>query len=189
MRIIAGKFKGRTLATPTDGATRPTSDRNRESLFNILENRHEIAFEQCRVLDLFAGTGALGLEALSRGARSATFVENSAAARAIIRSNIEILAVEGMSRILRRDATDLGSVGRMSCFNLVFVDPPYGQGLGEKALIKAQAGGWLSQDATLILEESAGVTIALPAIFALQDKRVYGRSVLYFYKIDTENAL
>jgi len=182
MRIIAGKFKGRPLASPPDEKTRPTSDRTRESLFNILENGLGLVFEQCRVLDLFAGTGALGLEALSRGAISAVFVEQSPIARAVIQQNIEAFALQGRTRILRRDATNLGNIGRMQPFDLVFVDPPYGQGLGEKALSCALAGGWLVADATLILEEAATSTVQSPIGFILQDERHYSSSSLYFYK-------
>jgi len=185
MRIIAGKFKGRTLFSPTDSTIRPTSDRNRETLFNILTNRYKLAFNQCRVLDLFAGTGALGFEALSRGAISATFVEKSAAARAIIHRNIEALSVEGVTRILRRDAQDLGSIGRLLPFNLVFVDPPYAQTLGEKALISAYEGGWLTKDTLIILEEDISAAITLAPAFCLQDERCYGRSTLRFYTVST----
>jgi len=183
MRIIAGKFKGRVLVSPRNISTRPTSDRNRESLFNILEHGQDVHFDSVRVLDLFAGTGALACEALSRGAKSAVLVEQSAAARAIIHQNIEALALEGVARILRRDATDLGSIGRLKPFNLIFADPPYGQGLGDKALISAFEGGWLAADAVVVLEESATAIVTLPPAFGLLDKRVYGSSCLHLYKI------
>jgi len=183
MRIIAGKFKGRALASPLDDAIRPTSDRNRENLFNILENGKDIILARARVLDLFAGTGALGLEALSRGATAAFFVEKSPTARALIQQNIETFSLQGQARILRRDATDLGSIGRMLPFNLIFADPPYGQGLGEKALMSALEGGWLADDATLILEEATATTITLPTHFICQDTRHYGHSTLRFYKV------
>jgi len=186
MRIIAGKFKGRTLVTPIDQSIRPTSDRARESLFNILENGHGLNFDGCRVLDLFAGTGAVGIEALSRGAGVVTFVEQSAAARALIHQNIEALALEGQTRILRRDATDLGSVGRIQPFNLVFADPPYNQGLGDKALISALKGGWLASRAILVLEENVKARIALPASLICQDERPYGDTILRFYRIEND---
>jgi len=182
MRIIAGKFKGRMLVSPTSETVRPTSDRNRESLFNILEYGVGIDFHRTRVLDLFAGTGALGIEALSRGASAAVFVEQAVKARAIIHQNIEALALEGCARILRRDATDLGDIGRLQPFNLVFADPPYAQGLGDKALANALAGGWLAGGATLVLEESRAATLSLPVAFERLDERYYGSTCLYFYR-------
>jgi len=189
VRLIAGKFKGRSLASPASDAIRPTSDRNRENLFNILEYGHSVDFAHCRVLDMFAGTGALGLESLSRGAMSAVFVEKSASARALIRQNIENLALEGKTSILRRDATGLGNVGRLLPFNLVFADPPYGQGLGEQALTSALEGGWLSDGAIVVLEESAAATISLPTAFTLRDERQYGASCLRFYTVSAHSNL
>jgi 16S rRNA (guanine966-N2)-methyltransferase len=135
MRVVAGRFRGRAIASPADESVRPTSDRVRESLFNILE--HGIAgfsLSGVRVVDLFAGTGALGLEALSRGAAFCLFVDDAVAARALIRTNIELLQLAGATRIFRRDATDLGPAGTMAPFGLAFIDPPYGRGLGERAL-------------------------------------------------------
>lgn len=175
MRIVAGRFKGRTLKAPRSDATRPTSDRVRESLFNILE--HGIAdftVEGARVLDVFAGTGALGIEALSRGAASCLFVEDDAEARGIIRANIEMLALTGVTKLFRRDATKLGPAGRYDSFDLVLADPPYGKGLGEQALASAISGGWLAPGAVCVLEERNDTEIALPAPLVLLDRRVYG---------------
>src|SRR5215813_3342294 len=133
MRIVGGTFKGRAIAAPEGRATRPTSDRARESIFNVLAHADwSPGVEGRRVLDLFAGSGALGFEALSRGAAFALFVDTDAAARGAIRENIETLGLFGETRIHRRDATDLGlkPAGVGAPFDLVFLDPPYGKGLG-----------------------------------------------------------
>ena len=143
MRIIAGQFKGRTLATPSSQAVRPTSDRLRESMFNILMHAHDDAIEGARVLDLFAGTGALGIEALSRGAVHALFVDDSTEGRGLLRENIERLGLGGITKVFRRDATKMGPGNPHAPFTLVCCDPPYRKGLGEKALASARAGGWM----------------------------------------------
>jgi 16S rRNA (guanine966-N2)-methyltransferase len=132
VRIVGGEFRGRTLATPRSSDIRPTADRTRESLFNILSHSYPEALEGTRVLDLFAGTGAVGLEALSRGCRQALFVEQGVEGRGLLRVNIEALGLQGRAKIFRRDATDLGPVGTMEPFHLVFADPPYAKG-SEKA--------------------------------------------------------
>jgi 16S rRNA (guanine966-N2)-methyltransferase len=135
MRVVGGKFRGRGLVSPDHEGLRPTADRVRESVFNIL--LHGIAdfdVDGVRVIDLFAGTGALGIEALSRGAAYCLFVEETAEARALIRTNVETFGLTGVTRIFRRDATDLGPAGNIEPFALAFLDPPYGKGLGEKAL-------------------------------------------------------
>ncbi|MHB1110468.1 MAG: 16S rRNA (guanine(966)-N(2))-methyltransferase RsmD, partial [Devosia sp.] len=150
MRIVAGKFRGKNLFSPSDETIRPTSDRARESIFNILSSRLGPNLDGSRVLDLFAGTGALGLEALSRGAASVVFVDTGAAARGLIRDHIEAFGAGGVAKLLRRDATDLGPAGTMGPFNLVFLDPPYGRGLGEKALASLAAGKWLAPDAVIV---------------------------------------
>jgi 16S rRNA (guanine966-N2)-methyltransferase len=175
MRIIAGKFRGATIEAPKGLGTRPTSDRVREALFNVLEHgKPEIYFEGARVLDLFAGSGALGLEALSRGARYCLFIEDDAGARAAIRRNVEALGLTGITKIWRRDATRLGPAGTVSPFDLVFCDPPYGKGLGERALAAAVAGGWVKAGAVAVLEERAGITPGWPAPFSEIDRRHYG---------------
>ncbi|MCT8267062.1 16S rRNA (guanine(966)-N(2))-methyltransferase RsmD [Afifella sp. JA880] len=180
MRIVGGSLKGRQLAAPKTQAVRPTTDRLRESLFSILEHRHGLPAKGSRVLDLFAGTGALGLEAISRGAGYALFVEQGVEGRSLIRKNIETLALTGATRIFRRDATRLGVVGTMAPFDLVFCDPPYGKGLGEQALAAALAGGWLKPDALIVLEESDRAEISLPEGFALVDKRESSDTQLIF---------
>src|SRR5687768_1048375 len=132
MRIVGGRLRGRVLAGPKSPAIRPTADRLRESLFNILAHAYGDPIDGARVLDLFAGTGALGLEAISRGAAFALFVDDGAEARALIRGNVDALGLGGVTRIFRRDATRLGTAHPVEPFSLVFLDPPYGMGLAEK---------------------------------------------------------
>jgi 16S rRNA (guanine966-N2)-methyltransferase len=183
MRIVGGKFRGASLAAPKSRDIRPTSDRVREAIFNIIAHGLEgVEIEGARVLDLFAGTGALGLEALSRGAAYVHFVEDNAEARGLIRRNIEALGAMGAARIYRRDATKLGPAGTLRPFDLVFADPPYGKGLTEKALASALAGGWLTQDAAAIVEERADAAFVPPAGFNLIDRRVYGDTAIHFLR-------
>lgn len=174
MRIVAGRFKSHSLVAPKGSSTRPTSDRVRQALFNVLEHGFGFHFEGARVLDLFAGSGALGLEALSRGAKFCCFIDEAAAARASIRRNVEALGLTGAAKIWRRDATKLGPAGTLAPFDLVFCDPPYGKGLGELALLAAAQGGWLMPDAIAILEERRDAVLDLPAGFEVLEERVYG---------------
>jgi 16S rRNA (guanine966-N2)-methyltransferase len=179
MRIVAGKFRGKLLTSPEDDSIRPTADRVRESVFNILASRLGPNFDGLRVLDLFAGTGALGLEALSRGASNVVFVDTGAEARGLIRDHIEAFGAGGVAKLLRRDATSLGPAGTMGPVDLVFLDPPYGKGLGEQALVSAKAGGWLKPETLLVLEESSDVAVELPPGFALDDRRAYGAAAVH----------
>ncbi len=183
MRIIAGKFRGKALTSPEDDSIRPTADRVRESLFNILASRLGPNFDGLRVLDLFAGTGALGLEALSRGASNVVFVDTGAEARGLIRDHIEKFGAGGVTKLLRRDATSLGPAGTMGPVDLVFLDPPYGQGLGELALVSLAAGGWLKPETLLVLEESSAATIALPSGFTLEGRREYGAAAIHILSL------
>jgi len=172
VRIIAGKARGTRLADVGAGDAaahlRPTSDRVRESLFSMLT--HLGVVNGARVLDLFAGTGALGLEALSRGAAHVSFVENGRAGQKLIAQNVAKMRVEDETAVLRLDATDLGAAS--AAFNLVFLDPPYGKALGQEALTSAAAGGWLAQDAVIVWEESA--PMHAPQGFTRMDRRKYG---------------
>ncbi|WP_208440298.1 16S rRNA (guanine(966)-N(2))-methyltransferase RsmD [Bartonella raoultii] len=183
MRIVGGKFAGRVLFTPVGQSIRPTSDRTRESLFNILASREEQFWTNKRVLDLFAGTGALGLEALSRGAKAAVFVENSVEGRALIQKNIEAFELQSMGRILRRDATKIGNIGTMLPFDVIFADPPYGHCLGEHAFIEAVRGGWAKAHTLFVLEEKKEAIIHLPEIFYLNDERFYGETAIRLYTL------
>lgn len=182
MRIVGGEFRGRSLATPKSNDIRPTTDRTRESLFNILSHSYPEALDGTRVLDLFAGTGAVGLEALSRGCRQALFVEQGVEGRGLLQTNIEALALQGRAKVFRRDATSLGGVGTMEPFHLVFADPPYAKGLGEKALESAAVGNWLVPGALVILEERADVQPAPVAVFENLDVRVFGDTRMHFYR-------
>ncbi len=183
MRIAGGRFRGRAISAPPGTLTRPTSDKVREALFNILAHGiAEFDLVGARVLDLFAGSGALGLEALSRGAAYCLFVEDHADARGAIRDNIEALGLTGASKVWRRDATKLGPAAPMQPFQLLFADPPYGKGLGELALGAAVAGGWLADAAVCLVEERADIAWAMPAGFTLLDRRVYGDTALHFLR-------
>jgi 16S rRNA (guanine966-N2)-methyltransferase len=181
MRVVGGKFRGRALASPDHEGLRPTADRVREAVFNIL--LHGIAdfeIEGARVIDLFAGTGALGIEALSRGAAYCLFVEEAVEARALIRTNVEAMGLTGVTRIFRRDATDLGAAGNIEPFALAFLDPPYSKGLGEAALVSLQEGGWLAPGAVVVLEERESTSVGLPSGFAEIDRRSYGEAQVIF---------
>ena len=183
MRIVAGRFRGKQLTSPEDGSIRPTADRVRESVFNILASRLGPNLEGLRVLDLFAGTGALGLEALSRGASNVVFVDTGAEARGLIRDHIEAFGAGGVAKLLRRDATSLGPAGTMGPVDLVFLDPPYGKGLGEAALRSLSDGKWLHTNTVLVLEETSGSTLALPSGFILDDRREYGAAAVHFIRL------
>jgi 16S rRNA (guanine966-N2)-methyltransferase len=184
MRIVGGQFKGRAIAAPPGRDTRPTGDRAREAMFNILAHAPwSPGVEGARVLDLFAGSGALGLEAMSRGAAFALFVETDAAARGAIRDNVEALGLFGATRIHRRDATDLGvkPAGLGEPFNLVFLDPPYGKGLGPAALARLRPGGWITDNALLVFECGEDETPATPGFDTL-DERIYGVAKVLFLR-------
>jgi 16S rRNA (guanine966-N2)-methyltransferase len=184
MRIVGGRFKGRAIVTPPGQGTRPTGDRAREAAFNILAHAPwSEGIDGKRVLDLFAGSGALGIEALSRGAAFALFVETEAAARAAIRDNVEALGLFGVTRIHRRDATDLGvkPAGLGDPFDLVFLDPPYGKGLGEAALLRLRDGGWITPGALIVFECGADETPRTPSYEEL-DVRDYGAAKVLFLR-------
>jgi 16S rRNA (guanine966-N2)-methyltransferase len=180
MRIVAGRLKGRSLVTPSDNTIRPTSDRLRETLFNILAHREGNILHDARVLDLFAGTGALGCEALSRGAAFAVFVDEGQHARGIIRENIENLGLGGVTKVFRRDAQRLGPCAPNEPFSLVFADPPYRQGLAQKALENAIINGWLTAQACVVVEEASDTSFAFPSPIVEVERRVYGESQVIF---------
>lgn len=184
MRIIGGARRGLLLAEVGDGDPaahlRPTSDRVREAIFNLLTNSlAENPVPGARVLDLFAGTGALGLEALSRGAARVAFVDDGAKARALLRANVEKMQAMGTTDIWRRDATRMGD-NRGAPYGLVFLDPPYHKGLGEAALVSALAGGWLAPGAVIVWEE--GTAPQPPAGFTTLDQRRYGDTLVTLLK-------
>ena len=179
MRITAGKFKARSLAAPGDASIRPTSDKVRQAIFNILEHRDfgfGFGLEGVRVVDLFAGTGAMGLEALSRGARFCLFVDDSAVSRALIRQNVEALGLTGATKIWRRDAATLGPLDTLSPFDLAFLDPPYRKNLLAPALAGLRAGGWLTSPALAVAEMAEEEDLPSTEGYEVLDDRVYGDS-------------
>lgn len=185
MRIVGGRFSGRRLASVGDGAPaaqlRPTSDRTREAVFNLLAHGDYPPIEGARVLDLFAGTGALGLEALSRGAVWAVFIEDHPKSRGLIRENIEALGLTGATKLFRRDATRLGP-HRGAPFDLIFLDPPYGRDLAGPAIAAAIAGGWAAEGAVFILEQGQGEAPPAPDGLIARDERRYGDTVVRFFQ-------
>ena len=185
MRIVSGEFRGKTLAAPAGKTTRPTSDRARQAIFNILEHAAwSKGVRDARVIDLFAGSGALGFEALSRGAAFCLFVETDEAARGAIRENVDAMGLFGRTRVHRRDATQLGQRPGADgpAFDLAFLDPPYGKGLGETALAKLAAGGWLAPGAVAVFERGAEEAPLSAAGFEELDVRDYGAAKVWFLK-------
>src|SRR5580704_3195112 len=183
MRVVGGRLGGRTLAAPKSQTIRPTADRLREALFNILIHGYGDPVSGARVLDLFAGTGGLGIEALSRGAAFALFIDDGAEARALLRENVTTLGLGGASRIFRRDATKLGPVHPLEPFTLAFFDPPYGQGLAEKALVSASAGNWLTRDALIVVEEASKANFSAPEGFIESERRRYDDTEFIFLRM------
>ena len=182
MRVVGGRLKGRNIAAPASRDIRPTADRLRESVFNILVHAYDDPIEGARVLDLFAGTGALGIEAVSRGAAFALFVDNGAEARALLRNNVESLALGGVTKVYRRDATNLGPAYPMEPFSLAFLDPPYGKRLAEKALTSLREGGWLTPGALLVVEEATAAVFAAPDGFEELERRAYDDTEFVFLR-------
>ena len=182
MRVVGGRLKGRNLAAPSSQHIRPTADRLRESLFNILIHSYGDPITGARVLDLFAGTGALGIEAISRGAAFALFVDNGAEARALLRNNVEALGLGGVTKVYRRDATNLGPAHPIEPFSLVFLDPPYRMKLAEEALVSLRDGGWLTPGALAVVEEAKAAEFSAPEGFDELERRVYDDSEFVFLR-------
>ena len=183
MRIVGGQFKGRALTAPDGRNTRPTSDRAREAIFNVLAHADWAPnLAGARVMDVFAGSGALGFEALSRGAASCLFVENDEGARGAIRDNIEALGLFGATRIHRRDGTQLGPRpgSQSETFDLVFLDPPYHKGLGERALDCLISGNWLSENATIVFERGADEDDFATEVWEIINTKIYGAALILF---------
>jgi 16S rRNA (guanine966-N2)-methyltransferase len=185
VRITGGAIGGRTLLAPEGDRVRPTSDKVRQAVFNILAHG-DLALELggARIADLFAGSGALGLEAISRGASFCLFVDDNAQSRALIRENVEAFGLTGSTKIWRRDATDLGpmSPGAGGPFDLVFLDPPYRKGLIAPALKSLRGGGWLATDALLVAETAADEDVPPTEGFTALDARVYGETRVMFLR-------
>jgi 16S rRNA (guanine966-N2)-methyltransferase len=188
VKISGGQFRGRALIEPRDGRVRPTSDKVRQAIFNILAHNDfgtGFVLEGAKVVDIFAGTGALGIEALSRGASFCLFVDDNADSRALIRRNIEALNLTGASKIWRRDGTALGplAAGAGGPFDLAFLDAPYRQGLTEKALESLAQGDWLAKNALIIAETATDEVLSAPSSFKLVDNRSYGDTSVYTFGI------
>ncbi|MCF4128161.1 16S rRNA (guanine(966)-N(2))-methyltransferase RsmD [Methylobacterium sp. SyP6R] len=183
MRIVGGELRGRGLAGPRSDAIRPTADRLREAMFNVLTHAYDDPVAGARVLDLFAGTGALACEAISRGAAFALLVDDGAEARGVIRQNLDTLGLGGVTRLFRRDATRLGAAPPGERFGLVFCDPPYGRDLAPKALSAARDGGWLADDALAVVEEAASAALAAPDGFSELERRTYGDTQVAFWRL------
>jgi 16S rRNA (guanine966-N2)-methyltransferase len=182
MRVVGGRLKGRNIASPSTQAIRPTADRLREALFNILIHAYDNPVLDARVLDLFAGTGALGIEAVSRGAAFTLFVDNGAEARALLRNNVEALGLGGVTKVYRRDAADLGPAHPVEPFSLVFLDPPYRMKLAEKALGSLRDGGWLTPEALLVVEEHKAAGFVAPDRFEELERRAYDDTEFTFLR-------
>jgi 16S rRNA (guanine966-N2)-methyltransferase len=183
MRIVAGRHRGRLLTVPEGLDVRPTSDRARESLFNVLVHRyppHEFSLIGARAIDLCAGTGALGLEALSRGAAHVTFVERAPAALAALAANIRAMKADKATSVLKVDATHLPRAP-IPC-SLLFLDPPYADGIAPAALAAAVAAGWLADGAVAVVETAASDAPIRPEGFVLDDRRVYGKAAVSFLR-------
>ncbi len=185
MRVTAGKFGGRVLKGPSDAQIRPTSDKVRQAVFNVLSHRDfgfPFSMEGARIVDLFAGTGAFGIEALSRGARYCLFVEEAASSRAIIRENVETLGLTGVSKIWRRDATALGALDTLSPFDLAFLDPPYRKDLMGPALASLRDGGWLKSPALVIAETAEEEILPSTEGYTILDERIYGDTKIAYLR-------
>jgi 16S rRNA (guanine966-N2)-methyltransferase len=187
MRIVAGDLRGRPLVSPEGGGTRPTSDRARQAIFNVLEHASWAApLSGARVLDLYAGSGALGFEAISRGAAFCLFVETDDVARGAIRENADVFGLMGRTRVHRRSATDLGlrpgSAGE--AFSLAFLDPPYGKGLGEQSLSRLLEGDWLAPGATVVFERGSDEPEIETPGYQRLDARDYGAARVLFLRAD-----
>ena len=182
MRVVGGRLKGRNLASPSSRDIRPTADRLRESVFNILIHAYGDPISGARVLDLFAGTGALGIEAISRGAAFALFVDNGTEARALLRNNVEALGLGGVTKVYRRDATHLGPAHPLEPFSLAFLDPPYRMKLGEQALGSLRDGGWLTSGALAVVEEAKSAAFAAPEGFEELERRAYDDTEFTFLR-------
>lgn len=183
MRVVGGRLRGRNIASPQSQEIRPTQDRLRESLFNILAHGYGNPIVDARVIDLFAGTGALGIEAISRGAGFTLFVDNGAEARALLRNNVEALGLGGVSKIYRRDATNLGPAHPVEPFQLAFLDPPYGKGFAELALASLRDGKWLTSDALVVVEEATASAVAAPDGYEEIERRAYDDTEFVFLRV------
>ncbi len=182
MRVVGGRLRSRPIAGPKSDGLRPTADRLRESLFNILAHAYGDPVTDARVLDLFAGTGALGIEAISRGAAYALFVDDGVQARALLRDNTETLGLGGVTRIFRRDATKLGPARRSSRSRSPFSIRPTARAWPRRRLASARDGGWLAPGALVVVEEAADAGFTAPGGFEELERRTYDDTELVFLR-------
>lgn len=176
MRIIAGKYRGKKLFAPDNYEVRPTAERAREALFNILYS-HLGGFAQCRVLDVFAGTGAFGLEALSRGAQEVALIDKNIR---LAQKNAQLFSQDiDKIALISADAAALPFASKP--FNLLFMDAPYAKGLSEKAILSLQQKGWLEDNALCLVEMRKDEVLNLPENFVFYDERIYGLAKIAFY--------
>jgi 16S rRNA (guanine966-N2)-methyltransferase len=190
MRITGGDFSGRALVPPRNAAVRPTSDKVRQAIFNLLEHAPALAgfsLAGLRVVDLFAGTGALGLEALSRGASFCLFVDDSPESRALVRRNIEALGLTGASKIWRRNAAFPGRLDTLAPFGLAFLDPPYRHGLIEPALDSLSAGDWLQQNAIVVSESDESEALGPIQNYEILERRIYGGTAVTLLRFKSKS--
>jgi 16S rRNA (guanine966-N2)-methyltransferase len=185
MRIVAGAYRGRTLVAPKGQSVRPTAERARQALFNVLEHAPWglQVWSDVRVIDGFAGSGALGLEALSRGAPFCLLADNDRAARAAIEANLAALGCGDRARVLGQDLTRLGARGGEAAFDLVFLDAPYGSGLAEGALAALKGGGWFAAGALVVVERGEGEGPLAAAGLAPLDERAWGKAHVTFFRV------
>lgn len=191
MRIVAGQYRGRAIVTPEGQNTRPTSDRARQAIFNVLEHAPWAeGLHEARVIDVYAGSGALGFEALSRGAAFCLFVDTDDGARGAIRENMDAYGLFGRCRVHRRSATDLGprpgSAGE--AFTLAFLDPPYAKGLGEQTLARLLEGGWLAPGAIVVFERGSDEPEIDTPGYERLDARDYGAARVLFLRASEASA-
>lgn len=189
MRIVAGRHRGRPLASHVGLDTRPTSDRAREAIFNVIVHGFGLTFDGAIILDMFAGTGALGLEALSRGAIKVIYVDRSRAALGLVRENARALGEENHIKMYCREVQRLGGLpADATAATIAFFDPPYGKGLLEPALRGAAEGGWLAPDALCVLESHVDDVFEMPGGFVEEDVRVYGKTRVRFLRYASKTA-
>jgi 16S rRNA (guanine966-N2)-methyltransferase len=185
LRIIAGKYRGRKIETKENAKIRPTGAKARGAMFNILMHgefrgaEHSPLIDR-RVVDVFCGTGALGLEALSRGAAHVTFVDQSAESISLVRANVSHMGETGNAQFIRTDSTSLPRA-HLEC-SLAFLDPPYGSGLAAKSLKSLDKNGWLKPGAIAVVETGAKEKFEAPEAYTLFDERKYGNTRIVFLR-------
>ncbi|AKK19958.1 16S rRNA (guanine(966)-N(2))-methyltransferase RsmD [Candidatus Liberibacter africanus] len=181
MRIIGGKFQRRLLCSPKNGSIRPSNSRTKKAVFDILTHVYPSFLDSTRMLDMFAGTGSVGFEALSRGCNYVLFIDNSPESIRLIRRNSELLGVENNCGIFFRDVLHLGKIRNLKPFQLLYLDPPYSQGLAQQALDIIDKEKWLESGSLVIIEENVGIFLSVGSAFQFLQKRIYGDTMIHFF--------